>query len=155
MNIDVLINYQNENLTIESKATYYKEARPSNIGLSKSKNYIIEQVEGVGEDWTTADLEQMSVGFRPAGGIYRVINPLALNSFEVWAAARMIKFFCRKARMLAHPKTYHVRELFGIDKIVLTLILPHYGFLPTQTKKDFEEELRKFTKRLEIISKSF
>jgi hypothetical protein len=155
MLIDVSVNYRNGSVTVESKAANFREVRPSNIGLSKSAVYPIEQVEFVGEKFSTEELEKMGVGFRPDGITYRVINPLESDSFEARAAAQLVGFFGLKASHLIHPKTHALREFFKIDKIVLTLILPCYNLLSAQMKKEFDNELRKLPKRPQIVIKSF
>jgi hypothetical protein len=154
MIIDVLVNYRNGSVTIESKAANLREVRPSNIGLSKSAVYPVEQIEFVGEKFSTEDLEKMGVGFRPDGTTYRVINPLEPYSFEARAAARLVGFFGLKASYLLHPKTHAIRNFFRIDKIVLTLILPGYKLLSAQMKKDFDKELREIPERSQVIIES-
>jgi hypothetical protein len=154
MTIDVLIKYHAAALSVISKAANYQETRPSNIGLSKSSSPKTEQVEGVGEHWTTADMQREGFGIRSADTTYRLINPLDINRFEPWAAAQTIGFFCRKAYILTFPKTHALREFLRIDKIDLTLVFPDYNLLSSETKKDFNRELCRIPVRLQIEIKS-
>jgi len=58
MKIDVLIKYDGSDVIIKSEIANYSETRPAIIGLSRERNNDFEQVEYVGEQITTAEMEQ-------------------------------------------------------------------------------------------------
>ena len=151
MLIDVSIVYQEPNLIVSSKAANYTDIRPSKIALSKTQDEDSEQIEGVGEDWSTEDLRQMALEDRGQDNrVYRVINPFNISSFEPVSAVQSLNFYCMKSYLLAHPRTYELRKFFMLDKIDLKLKLPHYNLIAADKRMAFEKELRQITKRYQI-----
>lgn len=151
MIIDVSIAYNGVSITIKSEVAKYKEIRPSTIGLSRGQDEEFDLIEGVGERWNTDELKQMaSVERGQDNRTYRVIDPFASKSFEVYPAFTTVRFFCLKSHSLTRPRTYQLRAFFLLDTFEIKLKLPDYNLISTDKRQAFEKEVKKLTRRFTI-----
>ncbi len=175
MIIDVSIKYDGHNIAVKSKVVNYSETKPALLALSRDLNSDFEQIEAVGENLTTAQMEQDSWLRERDNGkrVYRVTNPFLAQTFEPRLAALTVDFFCRKAHLSIEPKGLltifcgleqgewklnnlaSVRSwqiLLGLDKFNLTLQIADYWFVAADKKVEFEKLLRKTSRKFKIES---
>lgn len=154
MTIDLIIIHDGVNMKVKSDAAKFNQTKPATIALSKVESEEVELIEGIGEKWTTTDLQQMALIERGKDNrSYRVINPFLAESFEPNAAFKIVWFYCLKIHYLIKPKTYQLRYLFRIDNFQITLNLLNYESISIHQRTIFEKELRTISKHFEIVRK--
>ena len=174
MIIDVSIKYDGHNIAIKPEVANYSETKPALLALSRDRNSDFWQIEAVGYNLTTAQMEQDSwLQERDNGNrVYRVINPFLAQTFEPRLAALTVDFLCRMAHLSIEPKGLltvfcgleegwklnnlaSVRSwqiLLGLNKFNLTLKIADYWFVAADKKVEFEKLLRKTSRKFKIES---
>lgn len=151
MVIDLSIIHDGASMTVKSEAAKYHQTKPATIGLSKDVNYEGELIEGVGESWTTADLQsQAKIERGEDNRTYRVINPFLAKTFEPNAAFMTVRYYCLRSHLVINPRTYQWRALLRLDSFDVTLKLLDYHLISVDKRKMFEKELSKITKQFKI-----
>lgn len=154
MTIDLIIIHDGVNMNVKSDAAKFNQTKPATIALSKVESEEVELIEGIGEKWTTTDLQQMALIERGKDNrSYRVINPFSVESFEPNAAFKIVWFYCLKIHYLIKPKTYQLRYLFRIDNFQITLNLLNYDSISIDQRTIFEKDLKTISKHFKIIGK--
>jgi hypothetical protein len=152
MLIDVLLVYENGQITATSEVAKYHETMPAILSLSIEAGDKVEKIEAVGE--LPDKIMWLIEKYRPTGShTYRFIDPFAEKTFDAECAFVMVRHFCH----LIHDRVRQPGNLlsmlgyvFRLDRFRISIKIPGYSKLPLEQRRQFEKELKQGFRRVKI-----